>query len=145
MKISKIHQIFYETLNKPKALTHPGIFLGPNWKDVINFWLYIDGLCVEERERIEDRYWDLDDGARESSRYASWNVAREVVGKRICYASWRAVVLAAEEVAGNEVRESILWSNHLSVFPHATRELIAQHKLLEQGKTLLALPLCLKS
>ncbi len=124
MKISKIHQEFSEQLNDPRALTHPEDFLGPNWKDLINFWLHVDGLSEEEKRKMNDRFWALDEDVLKSASDAK-NAAKKVVGKKVINAIWLANV----------------WN----VFNAATRELITRHKLLEQGKTLVALPLCLKS
>lgn len=44
MKISKRHQVFSNIISTPRALEYPGEFLGPNWKDVLNFWLFIETL-----------------------------------------------------------------------------------------------------
>jgi hypothetical protein len=123
MKISKTHQRFSNILKEPKALTNPEDFLGPNWKDVINFWLHFDTLTKSEKEKIHDRYWALDVDVRESASRAAYYAAKEVVGKK--------------------VRDATFWANNWAIFNYATIELIAPHKLLEQGETLIALPLCL--
>jgi hypothetical protein len=44
MKISTTHQRFVRILSNQRALEHPEEFLGPNWKDILNFWLYLDTL-----------------------------------------------------------------------------------------------------
>jgi hypothetical protein len=128
MKISKTHRRFSEELIEPKALTNPEDYLGPNWQDVINFWLFIDGLSESEISKIGDRYWDLDYHVREADYSFSYCAAKEIVGVN--------------------VRNAALWAAYevtvLVVFDFATSELIASHKLLEQDKTLVALPLCLK-
>ncbi len=123
MKISQTHLKFSDYLEEPRVLTNPEDFLGPNWKDVINFWLYLDTLSIKEKEKMEERYWDLVQDVRVSA--------------------FNACCGAAEEVVGDEVRNAAYWANDWSVFIDATRELITQHKLLEQGKTLVALPFCL--
>jgi hypothetical protein len=129
-KISKIHQAFSEELNKPEALTNPEKYLGPNWEDVLNFWIYVDTLSDEERKEMSDRYWELDNVVLDSSYFAARNAAEEVVGEDFRYAAW----LAAWFVTGRRV-----------VFGNATEELIGYHKLLEQGKLPLALQYCSKS
>jgi hypothetical protein len=116
MKISKTHQDFSEQLNEPKVLTNLEDYLGPNWKDVINFWFYIDTLSENERERIVDSYLDLGEDVRESASDASWCAAEEVVGWKVTSAAW-------------------------DTYGWATLELIAHHKLLEQGKSLVFLPI----
>jgi hypothetical protein len=123
--ISKSHQWFSDYLKDQKALTNPEDFLGPNWQDVINFWLYIDGLSSSEMEKMNDRYYALGEDVRQSA--------------------WSAAYEASSEVVEGRVRNAVLLVTDYGVFGYATRELISHHKLLEQNKTLLALPLCLKS
>ena len=126
MKISKIHRMLSYRLEERKALTNPEDFLGPNWEDVINFWLYVDGLSEDEIKKTTDRYWGLDGDMRESSKDSTDAAAKEIVGVEVEYAAWRA----AFDVTG-------------TVFAYATHELIASHKLLERGIPIVALPLCL--
>ncbi len=133
MKISKTHQLFSYLLEDPKALTNPEDYLGPNWKTVLNFWLYIDTLSDDEQVKMENRYWDLDEDVQESAWRVSFRVFKEVMaGGVIVYNDLNVIWRAAFHV-----------TNKRSVFCHATRELIAHHKLLEQDKTLVALPICL--
>jgi hypothetical protein len=129
MTYSKIHQAFSERLNQPDVLTDPGKYLGPNWKDVLNFWIYLDTLSVEEKNEISVRYWALGSKVRNSAWIASRNVAIEVVGWEFRIVAWDAALNVTGRV----------------VFGEATEELIAHHKLLEQGKTPLALQYCTKS
>jgi hypothetical protein len=55
IKISKTHQRFAVDLNDQTALEYPERFLGPNWKNVLNFWIYLDTLSVEEQRIVEGR------------------------------------------------------------------------------------------
>jgi hypothetical protein len=128
MTYSKTHQKFSELLNKPEALTNPGKYFGPNWEDVLNFWIYLDTLSAEEREEMWRRYCALDYTVRKSARIASRDAAEEVVGENFRYEAW----WAAYDVTGSEN------------FGYATWELIGHHKLLEQNKTPTFLPLCVK-
>jgi hypothetical protein len=118
MTYSKIHKRFSERLNQPDALTNPEKYLGPNYQDVLNFWIYLDSLSDQEREELGQRYWDLNYNVRLSARIAARDAAEEVVGEK-----FRSAVTGR-------------W-----VFGYATWELIGHHKLLEQGKTLTFLPL----
>ena len=128
MKISKTHQRFSEELNEPRALTNPEDYLGPNWEDVINFWLYVDTLSVEERGNIQLLFFNLDYATLETALHAATDASAEVVGGKVGLAAWDA---------SNNVAN---W-----VFGWITYELLGHHKLLEQGKTLMFLPLCLKT
>jgi hypothetical protein len=128
MTYSKTHQKFSELLEQPEALTNPEKYLGPNWKDVLNFWIYLEGLSKQEMEEMGKRFWDLDDDVRNSAFVAACDAAAEVVGRGFRNAAWEA----ARDVARK------------GVFGDATYELIAHHKLLEQNKTPTFLPLCVK-
>jgi hypothetical protein len=129
MTYSKIHQAYSEHLNQPDVLTDPGKYLGPNWEDVLNFWIYVDALSEQEREKMYDRYLALDEDVWDSAWCAAMDAANEVVGWRFRIAAW----LAAYSVTGRR-----------AVFGDATEELIGHHKLLEQNKTPTFLPLCVK-
>jgi hypothetical protein len=128
MKISKTHQMFSEDLKDPRALTNPEDYLGPNWRDVINFWLYIDGLTEEEMDKMNNRYCSLSEDVLDSAHLSAQSSAEEVVGQHV------------EDVAWSAAWDVTDWG---SVFAYATEELLAHHKLLEQDKTLVALPLCI--
>jgi hypothetical protein len=128
MTYSKIHQAFSERLNQPDVLTHPAKYLGPNWKDVLNFWIYVDTLSDEEKKKMYDRYQTLEYTVRDSSINVAMDVAHEVIGWGFSEAAWDA----ARGVTG--------WG----IFGNATDELFAHHILLEQNKTPLALQYCIK-
>jgi selenophosphate synthase len=128
MTYSKTHKRFSERLNNLDVLTNPEKYLGPNWKDVLNFWIYVETLSDEEKNEMWQRYWDLNYNVRESARIASRDAPDGVVGREFINAAWEA----AYDVTGK------------GVFGVATEELIAHHKLLEQNKTPTFLPLCVK-
>jgi hypothetical protein len=125
MTYSKIHQTFSERLNQPDALTNPEKYLGPNYQDVLNFWIYLETLSNKEKEEMAQSYWALDEEVRIFAENASFCAAKEVVGEKFR----RAASRAAYSVTGR-------W-----VFGDATCELIAHHKLLEQNKSLIIVPL----
>jgi hypothetical protein len=62
MKISNSHQVFSHILSSPRALSHPDEFLGPNWKDVLNFWLYFDTLISGQIDIVNDEMQHNFDG-----------------------------------------------------------------------------------
>jgi hypothetical protein len=129
MTYSKTHKAFSERLKNPDVLTNTEKYLGPNYKDVLNFWIYVDGLSNLEKKEIVERYYSLDYNARYCAIDAARNAATEVVGVGFS----DAACLAAYDVTGCGL-----------VFAYATLELIAHHKLLEQNKTPLALQYCIK-
>jgi hypothetical protein len=138
MKISKTHQKFSDYLEEPKALTNPEDFLGPNWEDVLNFWLYVDTLTDDEKKAMINCYWALDQAGRMSAWDASRVAANEVVGKVVGLEVSRAALNASFKEVSRATLNASFDVTRL-IFGHATNELISHHKLLEQGKTLLAL------
>jgi hypothetical protein len=128
MTHSKTHKRFSELLNNPDALKNPANYLGPNYQDVLNFWIYLDTLSVEEKEEMDNHYWALDDDVRYCAIEVTGDAAEEVVGREFRCEAW----CAACDVTGR-------W-----VFGDATYELIVHHKFIEQNKTPLALQYCTK-
>jgi hypothetical protein len=127
MTYSKTHKRFAGHLNNQRALEHPEDYLGSNWKDVLNFWWFLDGLSEDQWEIVRQRYWALDYKVRDAARFAArfaaaWN------GADAADAAYSAAFDAAWDVAGEAAA-------------YATYELIGSHILLEQGKSLVFLPL----
>jgi hypothetical protein len=119
MTYSKTHQRFADRLNNQRALEHPEEFLGPNWKDVLNFWWFLDGLSEEQWKIFRERYAALDPKIRDDACVAACVAARDA-------AYDAAACVAAAGGAG-----------------YATYELIGSHRLSEQEKSLTFLPLFL--
>ncbi len=113
MTYSKIHKRFSKRLNKPEALTNPEKYLGPNYQDVLNFWIYLDTLSKQEREEMNDCYLALDNIVRNSAFVVARYAAKEVVGEEFNFEAWRS----AYDVTGK-------WT----VFGDATLELIGDLK-----------------
>jgi hypothetical protein len=96
MIYSKIHKYFAKQLNNtkqlktPKALSNPEDFLGPNFQSILDLWMYIDTLSVEQREEHEKRYWALHDDVRDSSENIASYAAEEIVGKDVMRVIWVA-------------------------------------------------------
>jgi hypothetical protein len=134
MKISKTHQNFANCPGNARALSHPDEFLGPNWKEVLNFWIFIDTLSVKQLRIADSRYWFFDPayrrGSRDLARKSAEHVDRPLVN---CYAQ-----LTSELILDRVLR----FSPNLGA-GYATWELIGVHKILEQGRSLTFVPLFL--
>jgi hypothetical protein len=132
MKTSKAHQRFAESfqnrLTYQRVLDHPEEFLGPNWKDVLNFWLFLDTLSEEQWRIVEDRYWELDCSARCAAQNAAWDAK----------VAWDALDAAAWAAALSATPSSAAWAAG-----NATAELIGSHILLSQNKSLTFRPMFL--
>jgi hypothetical protein len=132
MTYSKTHQRFSERLNQPDVLTNPEKYLGPNYQDILNFWIYLDTLSDEKKEEMKDRFLALDFNVRIAAGNAAGNAADGVIGWKFKVAAWFAAWYAVYDVTKRDV------------FGWATWEIIGHHKLIEQNKTPTFLPLCVK-
>jgi hypothetical protein len=113
MKISTTHKEFSDRLNDQTALEYPEHFLGPNWKDVLNFWIYLDTLSVEDFRLIINRFWDVCADARVSARDKAFKAAEATIGN-----DYTNMALSAAAAADGPAGSS-----------YATLDLIGSHKL----------------
>ena len=109
MKISTTYQRFADFLDNLTNLEYPERFLGPNWKNVLNFWIYLDTLNDDERILINDRFLVLEYFTRLDAQKSVEIAAYGIIPLRYVYAAFDAPIGLA---AGN-----------------ATYELIGSHKL----------------
>jgi hypothetical protein len=117
MKISKIHQGFANRLYPQDALNHPENFLGPNWREVINFWLYLDTLTEDQLRVAQKRYFAL----RDIERDIAYSRVSNGIGVAInFYVPAGHVALCGVTCANNAAR-------------YATYEIAVLEELLEQG------------
>ena len=122
-EISKTHQLFADRLRNPDAIEHPEDYLGPNWETVINFWKRIDKLSEEQLDVAIDRYRKAGNNSPEE-----W-IAATIIAQE-----------ASKDVVGEEVRNAA-WVATTYAVCYATLELIAMHKLLEEGKSPYFIPM----
>jgi hypothetical protein len=109
-------------IEKYQTIERPEVFLGPNWKDVLNFWLYFDTLSPEQLNRANELFWNLN----EWDRIAASELA------------WRATCATTGFYYNVDIFENLTTD-----IGEATLELIGSHKILEQGKPLTFVPLFL--
>jgi hypothetical protein len=124
MNYSKAHQRFSTELQNPEALTNPQDFLGPNYETVLNFWWTMDSLTETQWKEVVRRYDALDLAAYDAALSAAWSAAWDAAGYAAGSAARYAACYAAGSAAGS-----------------ATYELMGMHTLLNDGKTLLFVPL----
>jgi hypothetical protein len=133
MKISTTHQRFANILNNQRALSHPYEFLGPNWKDVLNIWIYLGGLSTEQLEIAEDRYEEVPLDGVDIVENAAWETLNA------CSAG---VTSRQKDTRIFRIFNAINAINSC-VASIATMELVGVHKILEQGKSLTFVPIFL--
>jgi len=118
MKISTAHQRFADQLDDQTALEYSERFLGPNWKNVLNFWIYLDSLSVEDFDIVTKRYWALDRFYRVSVENNAFKAAKDTNGNDYEWAAWEvtptfASAYATSELIGSHKLESL---NFLPLF-----------------------------
>ena len=140
MNYSKAHKNFSTELQNLAALTNPQDFLGPNYETVLNFWWTIDSLTETQWNEVARRYLALDPAARE----AAWSAAGSAAG----YAAGSAAGDAAGYAAGSDAWSAASYAagyaaSYAASYAawYATYELMGMHTLLNDGKTLLFVPL----
>ena len=122
MKISKTHEEFAEHLNNPRVIYKPEKFLGPNWKDVLNFWLFLDTLSENQWGVVTERSIAIDVVAQAATREAT-RFTRDL------------------EFYYTGFNPSFGGTKCAAVF--ATRELTVLHNLLSQNNSLTFFPMFL--
>jgi hypothetical protein len=125
MKISKTHQEFADLLRNQRTLDHPEEFLGPNWKDVLNFWLYLDTLNEEQFDSSNKYYYSLSCDKRRPSQRLACRCAIDTIDRLAAACAGDAPWISVGSYAAG----------------YATDELIGSHILHEQGKPLTFLSL----
>jgi hypothetical protein len=94
--ISLTHSVFLRKINdkcegSPQdVLSNPAKYLGPNFEQVLDFWIYLDSLSDEGKEEMWQRYLALDSKVRLSARISACDAATEVVGEKFSDAAWDA-------------------------------------------------------
>jgi hypothetical protein len=126
MKISKAHRTF-AIIIKHDVLIHPENYLGPNWEDVINFWLYLDTLTEEQLKTVRKRNGSLS----EKQNDIAYDRARVAATATIRYAY----------DASDSAFDSVSYAKPAAKY--ATLELIGLDKLLELGLNPVFFPLFL--
>jgi hypothetical protein len=104
MNYSKFHKSFannlnyYNNINKQDVLDYPEHYLGPNYKEVLNWWFYWGSLSEEQREVYLARYFNLDRKTRIKAHDLSKKLASEVIDPRfiddLYYEELREIVAA---------------------------------------------------
>jgi hypothetical protein len=64
----------------PEVHTDPEKYLGPNFKNVLEFWDYVDGLSLLEREEIARLFSTIEYSVLESIGYSTIDAAIGAVG-----------------------------------------------------------------
>ena len=153
--ISKSHKCFSELLNEPRVLTNPEEFLGPNYKAVLNFWLWSERLSEDQLKDLIMNYMDLFFNKR-SNWFKGANrilfTENQVPLIFAIHAGCKTIepfldreIYQPRYACGEKIEKFIDIENHYlgDAYRYATLELIKMHKILEQQKPLTFFPLFL--
>jgi hypothetical protein len=93
MNYSYAHKSFATNLslgyniNKQDVLDHPENYLGPNYKELLNYWFYWGSWSVEERNEHEQRHRRLDEETMDEAGEKAEILAKEVIDPRFIWFS----------------------------------------------------------
>jgi hypothetical protein len=88
MNYSKTHKWFasqlnrYHIINEQDVLNNPENYLGPNYKELLNYWFYWDSLSKEQRNVYQNRKNSLDTQTWYYSSSIAIELAKEVIDPR---------------------------------------------------------------
>jgi hypothetical protein len=88
MNYSKIHKWFaslfkyFPNTNEQDVLNNPENYLGPNYKEVLNYWFYCESLSYEQWNVYCNRFRILDVETRHKARSTAIELAKEVIDPR---------------------------------------------------------------
>lgn len=110
--ISARHRSLSECLQKQDVLINPELYLGPNYKTLLNYWIFMESLKYEQ----------------------VWNYNRK------CVAIDFETHLGASRMATTSSK-NIIGETKIYTFDSIEREIIAAHIIIDSGKTLSFIPL----
>jgi hypothetical protein len=72
----------YYNINKQDVLDHPENYLGPNYKELLNYWFYRESWGIEQREVYYNRWYELSVENRNKAAEIAIKLASEVIDHR---------------------------------------------------------------
>ena len=132
MNYSKIHQRFAR--DEVDRLTDPEQYMGPNYKEILNFWWFLEGLNDSQWKNVGERFYLLGENL-ESIKHNKLVVdnslkVQTAVDNKVIWGT-------AQRVCEGEGRHH----DQVYAVEWATDELISMHLTLEQGHSLVYVPL----
>jgi hypothetical protein len=129
MNYSKIHQRFAR--DEVDQLTDPEKYMGPNYKEILNFWWFVEGLNDSQWKNVGERYSLLVvNGTHHELVVSNSHKVQKAVDSDVIWG-------AAQRVCEGEGRNY----NQVYAVEWATDELISMHLTLEHGYSLVYVPL----
>ena len=85
MNYSYTHQEFarhlkkFYNINEQDVLSNPENYLGPNYREILNQWFYLDSLSSEQKSAFWDRYSSLNRETYVKAHDTARKLAEEVI------------------------------------------------------------------
>jgi hypothetical protein len=104
MNYSSLHKRFasrlncYHNINEQYVLKHPENYLGPNYKELLNYWFYCEFLSQERRNVYWNKVYSLDNETLNKAHSTAIELAKEVIDPRFVNYIW---VLDQELIASH--------------------------------------------
>jgi hypothetical protein len=125
MKISTFHNNLSFILENEEVLTDPSLYLGNNWKSILNFWFYLENLS----EHIKQKILEFDKEEYHNAGIIKYvDYIYHILPPEEDYI-WDAVNMNCEEISLN-------W-----YYAWATLEILCHDKILKNNLELKFLPL----
>jgi hypothetical protein len=71
---SERHEQFSRMIGNPEVLSQPEKFLGPNYKTLLNFWIYWQSLTRKQKDVYFSKHFPADSFARIQSHFNVMNI-----------------------------------------------------------------------
>lgn len=133
MKISKTHHQLKQILGRAESIVNLPNLLGPNYKTILNFWIFLDTLTQEQWSEINLKYQSLPGETWNNA----WSISRLTANRINTYDRVIYNAVGTSTIINN----GQIWNCARNISRLATRELMCSHVLLEEGKSLVAVPL----
>jgi hypothetical protein len=134
------HSEAYIEYSKRINLQNSELCLGGNWKDVLNFWIYIDNISDKQWEIVVKRYLDTKFMVRNIAA-GSVNAAAVAATQCVFVHDAAAAAYDVAYVASCSNVAAVAASFAAVAASFATNELIGSDILLKQRKSLTFLPM----
>ena len=107
-ELSTTLEKFCQLLNLNEVPTDFEVYLGTNWKEVIRFWKYLDGLTEQQVEGVFRSYSNSSHVSRQQMQQASYfmtydpmKVYRSPAGDAARFKGFEVAAMATYELIGN--------------------------------------------
>jgi hypothetical protein len=92
------HKQISEQLNYPEVLTIPEKYFGPNYKPLLNFWIYWDSLSSTQRYDYQDLINNLSDYIWHKAYYEARRSSEKVMNCAVSLLCWEMEIVGMHEI-----------------------------------------------